>query len=119
MIDYKKIIKLLKKKNLTENDVIDFSITNNYNIEDVHNEIYKYLQEFTMGGRYNKERPQITEQIKQQVKKGIEIEYEHVKKNNSKYSKIIAMRISLDHLTEDDKYYDYLEEMESKFEKKN
>ena len=45
----------------------------------------------------------------EQLKNGIKVEMEHT--NNPK----IAQEIAMDHLTEDPKYYDYLEEMESKY----
>lgn len=44
-----------------------------------------------------------------QLRKGIKIEMEHTNDEN------IAREIAQDHLTEDPKYYDHLEEMESKY----
>lgn len=46
-----------------------------------------------------------------QISKGINVEMEHT--NNPSLAKEIAQ----DHLTEDPKYYDHLEEMESKYSK--
>ena len=47
-----------------------------------------------------------------QIMKGIEVEHEHTDKDS------IAKAISKDHLTEDDKYYDHLDAMEEKYQKK-
>jgi hypothetical protein len=46
-----------------------------------------------------------------QILKGIEIEHEHTDKDS------IAKAISMDHLTEDPKYYTHLKEMEEKYQK--
>jgi len=46
-----------------------------------------------------------------QILKGIEIEHEHTDKDN------IAKAISMDHLTEDPKYYTHLKAMEDKYKK--
>lgn len=45
-----------------------------------------------------------------QILKGMEVEMEHT--NDPR----IALEITMDHLTENENYYDYLEDMESKFE---
>jgi len=45
-----------------------------------------------------------------QLKKGIKVEMEHTDDPG------LALEIAMDHLTENDKYYDYLEKMERKFE---
>lgn len=46
---------------------------------------------------------------KDQIIKGVLVEYEHTT------DFMVALEIALDHLAENDKYYDHLEEMESKF----
>lgn len=46
----------------------------------------------------------------QQLEKGIEIEYEHTD------SRDVAKAIAKDHLSEDPRYYIFLEEMEKKFD---
>jgi hypothetical protein len=48
---------------------------------------------------------------KKQIAKGIRIEYEHTN------SKLVARLITLDHLAENPKYYDYLEKMEKSLKK--
>lgn len=50
---------------------------------------------------------------KEQIQKGIKVEKEHTD------SKDVAKEITKDHLVENDKYYDYLEDMEKKMDKKS
>jgi hypothetical protein len=52
-----------------------------------------------------------SDQIEEQLEKGMEVEKEHSD------DPAIREEISLDHLTEHEKYYDYLEEAENKFKK--
>lgn len=46
-----------------------------------------------------------------QLKKGVKVELEH-----GKNDPLLALEIAIDHLTEDPRYYDYLDEMEKKFD---
>jgi hypothetical protein len=61
------------------------------------------------GGRADKKDPKDFDP--KQLAKGKKVEMEHTDNPD------LALEIAMDHLTEDPKYYDYLEEMESKFEK--
>lgn len=47
-----------------------------------------------------------------QILKGMKVEMEHTSDPR------IALEITMDHLTENEDYYDYLEDMESKFDNK-
>ena len=64
-------------------------------------------REFILGGLADGKR--CSEFPQDQLKKGIKVEMEHT--NDPK----IAREIAKDHLTEDPKYYDHLEEMEKKY----
>jgi hypothetical protein len=61
------------------------------------------------GGQADKKQPKDFDP--EQLAKGKKVEMEHTDDPD------LALEIAMDHLTEDPKYYDYLEEMESKFEK--
>lgn len=61
------------------------------------------------GGRADKKKPEDFDP--KQIAKGKKVEMEHTDDPS------LAEEIAMDHLTENPKYYDYLEDMESKFEK--
>ena len=62
------------------------------------------------GGRADKNKP--SDFNKDQIEKGIKVEMEHTD------DEALAKEIAMDHLTEDPKYYDHLQEMEDKYVKK-
>lgn len=77
-------------------------------IETAYNDVFETYEDEIEGGLADDKKPEEFD-IKQ-ILKGIEIEYEHSKDPK------IALEIAMDHLTENPKYYDYLEEMENKME---
>lgn len=70
----------------------------------------KYIPhaEFLHGGEGDSSRP--ADFDIEQLEKGIEVELEHTD------NPMVAREIAMDHLMEDPKYYDYLEEMEAQFD---
>lgn len=64
----------------------------------------KYHKDRLKGGKADKSKP--SDFDPKQLRKGIKHEMEHTN------SKAIAREIAMDHLKEDDEYYDHLEEME-------
>jgi len=70
----------------------------------------KKHKDLVPGGRADKKQPKDFDQ--DQLKKGIFTELEHTDDRS------LAKEIAMDHLTEDPKYYDHLQEMEDKYVKK-
>ena len=66
----------------------------------------RMLRQFMSEGRSNEKKDFDYDPL--ELEKGIKVEYEHC----SNYH--IARKIALDHLAENPKYYEYLEEMEKK-----
>ena len=74
-------------------------------------EAYSIISTFASGGEANKKGISFKDVDPKQLKRGIEVEYEHVDKK-SPYAKLMAARIALDHLAEIDDYYTRLDKME-------
>jgi len=101
-----------------DDKVHKFAEDNNINEHELENIIYGILSTFISGGEANKKGLTADKANQEQLKMGIEVEYEHVDKN-SPYADMIAERISLDHLAElPDDYYTLLDEMEKKGKQK-
>lgn len=81
-----------------------FNYVNNTKIK-----LNEYLSnDYLEGGLADDATPDLFD--KEQISKGIKVEMEHT--NDPK----IALEITMDHLMENPKYYDYLEQMEDSFE---
>ncbi len=113
---------LKENPNPSDSQVHSFAEKNNYDIHDFEKEIYKLASAFVsfMSNGLATEK-KITEKDvdKKQLKKGIKVEKEHIKKDSSFQETIhkkIALKIALDHLAEIPNYYDLLEEMEKGIE---
>jgi hypothetical protein len=115
-----------KPVNNIEEKVIAFFIQNSYPTQSMINnfanklnisslqlqsEIYICLSTFLSAGRFNKLSKSENEFNNDEIKKGIKIELEHLDKR-SRYSILLAKRITLDHLTEMNDYNTKLLEME-------
>ena len=92
------------------------------NVHEVETQIYKLATlfvKFWTGGRANKKGLTLNDIPKDELKKGIQVELEHLD-NDDVFSKMIAARISLDHWAESqpESYYDPLLDMEKIIEKK-
>jgi hypothetical protein len=85
---------------------------------DVEAEIYSILSSFMANGRYNESGKIEAEIPEDELKAGIEVEYEHTT------DKVMARRIAMDHLAEipgtgnNDGYYSLLKKMEDSAKKK-
>ena len=66
-----------------------------------------FIKNFLLAGRANKEGKRASYFNQEELKKGIQIEYEHTK------STFLAMRIAMDHLAEIPDYYTRLIKMEN------
>jgi hypothetical protein len=108
-------------EDLITQKIIDFFIKNPYpkdNIvhdlaedlgidpDDFEAKIYSILSSFLSFGRFNEEGKKESDFDSEQIRMGIEVEYEHTK------NPIISKRITLDHLTEFPDYYTRLKKME-------
>ena len=108
------------EKDLT-NKIIDFFIKNPYPKDDIvhdlaeelgidpddfEGKIYAILSSFLSFGRFNEKGKKESDFDSEQIRMGIEIEYEHTK------NPIISKRIALDHLAEFPDYYTRLKKME-------
>lgn len=113
-IEIYKFIEKLDINNLDYNKINDFINEKKINHSQFYKELLIFLSAFIKGGKYNEEikgdKIKFLENNYSEIKKGINIEKEHIDINN-KYNKIIAMRIALDHITEDKDYYNKLSKM--------
>ncbi len=72
---------------------------NNIDPDELEKEIYKILSTFLSFGRFHEKGMKETDFNPDEIKKGIEIEKEHLDPK-SEYAEILAKRITLDHLSE-------------------
>lgn len=102
-----------------DNKVHKFAEDSDIDPHKLEKEIYTILSTFLSFGRFNEKGMKESDFNFDEIKKGIEIEYEHLDKK-SKYADILAKRITLDHLSEIGKKSDYntrLLKMEKEMEK--
>ncbi len=116
------ILDFLKEKEIkSDDDVHKFAEEMKMNAHQLELEIYKIVQCFLRGGKAFDKNVTEKDVNQDELKSGIEVEYEHLDKNNS-YAKFLSPRISLDHFAEIDppinsEYYTYLLKMEKEVEK--
>lgn len=66
----------------------------------------RLFRRFWLGGASNEKELRYDEVDEKQLKRGVEVEMEHTP------DRLVAMKVALDHLAENDRYYDYLDKME-------
>jgi hypothetical protein len=108
----KRIVKYFSSnKNISVNDIEVLADELNIDVTTLNTEIYLYLTCFTTGGRYIEDNRSSKDFTKDEIRKGIKIESEHVDINNP-YARYIQYRITLDHLSEISDYNTRLIAME-------
>ena len=109
-MDYKKLLFDFIDRNPDPNDqeFHAFSDEKGINTHELEAAAYSLLSDFINGGK-DEEEP--GEYSQDQLEKGTEVEKEHTDND------LIAQRIVKDHLVENPRYYDYLEDMENKMKK--
>lgn len=107
----KKVFNFFMNEESINKDIIkEFIDKNDISMEYFNDIVYNLFSKFCSCGEWmRKGKPKVDED---QVSLGIEIEYEHTD------NPLIAERIALDHLTENDQYYDYLILMERLMDEK-
>jgi len=104
---------LKMNQNPDDADLHEWAEENSYDVHEVETEIYKLATKFVnflTGGRSNVVGIDENDFDKEELKKGIEVEKEHT------IDEDVAEKIALDHLSESNKYYTLLEELEKSFE---
>jgi len=100
---------LMSKPDLTDDEVHKLAEENNVDIHKLEQYAYKlsymFLKEFLYSG-FSKGK--LFKMDPKELEMGIKVEMEHTS------NKLISKKISMDHLTENPKYYTYLKEMEDK-----
>jgi len=115
LIDY-----LVSNPNPDDDSVHAWAEKEELDIHEVEAGMYKLATQmvlFLSGGKYVESGEEIADDDPE-VLKGIEVEYEHLnKKMDPEIAKMIATRISKDHIVESKEYYEKLPEFEKSLKK--